>query len=148
MRLENDHGKGPSKMNDLFSPSLQDDLFTASKEANIRHVLVFRRGHAHVVNVIDRDGNPCQPIDIYRRLKYICDTTTETCQHPVGALTTLDRDKWADLRRMLQFGWSWWWSVFFSRDNMELIVRLGPLYETPNRGAISKFLRRQKNLYF
>ncbi|XP_046682241.1 carnitine O-palmitoyltransferase 2, mitochondrial [Homalodisca vitripennis] len=67
-----------------------------------RHLLVMRRGHFYVFDVIDKDGNIVNPDVILGGLDQILDEDDPVAEHPVGILTTADRDYWAKARKHLE----------------------------------------------
>ncbi|XP_066500574.1 carnitine O-palmitoyltransferase 2, mitochondrial isoform X2 [Hoplias malabaricus] len=76
----------------------RDELFTDDKG---RHLLVMRRGHLYVFDVVDRDGNLVRPAEILSHFKYILADTTPAPKFPLGVLTSENRDVWAGLREEL-----------------------------------------------
>ncbi|KAM9762595.1 carnitine O-palmitoyltransferase 2, mitochondrial [Menidia menidia] len=76
----------------------RDELFTDEKS---RHVLVMRKGHMYVFDVVDGDGNLVKPAEIHSHLKYILSDPTPAPAFPPGVLTSENRDVWAGLRDKL-----------------------------------------------
>lgn len=76
----------------------RDELFTEPKG---RHLLVMRKGHMYVFDVVDRDGNLVNPAEIHSHLKYILSDQTPAPAFPLGFLTSENRDVWAELREKL-----------------------------------------------
>ncbi|MBN3302245.1 CPT2 palmitoyltransferase, partial [Amia calva] len=76
----------------------RDELFTDSRG---RHLLVMRKGHMYVFDVLDHDGNPVQPADIHAHLKFILSDATPPPALPLGFLSSENRDVWAGLRQKL-----------------------------------------------
>ncbi|XP_053718488.1 carnitine O-palmitoyltransferase 2, mitochondrial [Synchiropus splendidus] len=76
----------------------RDELVT---DVNGRHLLVMRKGHMYVFDVVDRDGNLVTPAEIQSHLKYILSDQTPAADHPLGVLTSENRDVWAGLRQKL-----------------------------------------------
>lgn len=76
----------------------RDELFTEPKG---RHLLVMRKGHMYVFDVVDHDGNLVRPAEIQSHLKYILSDQTPAPDFPVGFLTSENRDVWAELREKL-----------------------------------------------
>lgn len=76
----------------------RDELFTDERGL---HMLVMRKGHMYVFDVVDRDGNLVKPTEILAHLKYILADATTECSFPLGYLTTQGRDVWAHLRKQL-----------------------------------------------
>ncbi|XP_077292463.1 carnitine palmitoyltransferase 2 [Arctopsyche grandis] len=70
-----------------------------------KHILVQRRGYFYSFDVLDSEGNIIEPSQILSRLNYIMSDTRPPNEHPVGILTTQDRDVWASQRHhLLQIG--------------------------------------------
>ncbi|XP_032756677.1 carnitine O-palmitoyltransferase 2, mitochondrial [Rattus rattus] len=78
----------------------RDELFTDSKA---RHLLVLRKGHFYVFDVLDQDGNIVNPSEIQAHLKYILSDSSPVPEFPVAYLTSENRDVWAELRQKLIF---------------------------------------------
>ncbi|KAG7251637.1 hypothetical protein CRUP_021053, partial [Coryphaenoides rupestris] len=76
----------------------RDELFT---DAAGRHLLVMRKGHMYVFDVVDRDGNMVRPADIHAHLGHILADPAPAAAHPLGVLTSENRDVWAGLREKL-----------------------------------------------
>ncbi|XP_046905849.1 carnitine O-palmitoyltransferase 2, mitochondrial [Hypomesus transpacificus] len=76
----------------------RDELFTDPKG---RHLLVIRKGHMYVFDVVDPNGNPVKPAEIQSHLKYILSDQTPAPAYPLGFLTSENRDVWAGLREKL-----------------------------------------------
>lgn len=76
----------------------RDELFTEPKG---RHLLVMRKGHMYVFDVVDRDGNLVNPAEIHSHLKHILSDQTTAPAFPLGFLTSENRDVWAELREKL-----------------------------------------------
>ncbi|XP_054458825.1 carnitine O-palmitoyltransferase 2, mitochondrial-like [Anoplopoma fimbria] len=76
----------------------RDELFTAEKA---RHLLVMRKGHMYVFDIVDRDGNLVKPAEIQSHLKFILCDPTPAAAFPLGVLTSENRDVWAGLRDKL-----------------------------------------------
>ncbi|KAK6308785.1 hypothetical protein J4Q44_G00202480 [Coregonus suidteri] len=76
----------------------KDELFTDPKG---RHLLVMRQGNMYVFDVMDRDGNLVKPGEIQAHLKHILSDPTPAAAHPLGLLTSENRDTWAVLREKL-----------------------------------------------
>uniref|UniRef100_A0A4W5MWE6 Choline/carnitine acyltransferase domain-containing protein n=2 Tax=Hucho hucho TaxID=62062 RepID=A0A4W5MWE6_9TELE len=67
----------------------KDELFTDPKG---RHLLVMRQGNMYVFHVMDRNGNLVKPAEIQAHLKYILSDPTPAAAHPLGLLTSENRD--------------------------------------------------------
>ncbi|KAM9478271.1 carnitine O-palmitoyltransferase 2, mitochondrial [Salvelinus alpinus] len=76
----------------------KDELFTDPKA---RHLLVMRGGNMYVFDVMDRDGNLVKPAEIQAHLKHILSDPTPAAAHPLGLLTSENRNTWARLREKL-----------------------------------------------
>nr|XP_061790273.1 carnitine O-palmitoyltransferase 2, mitochondrial-like [Nerophis lumbriciformis] len=76
----------------------RDELVT---EPDGRHLLVMRKGHMYVFDVLDRDGNAVAPARVRDNLSWILSDETPAPAFPPGALTTENRDVWAGLREKL-----------------------------------------------
>ncbi|KAM6172478.1 carnitine O-palmitoyltransferase 2, mitochondrial isoform 2-T2 [Erethizon dorsatum] len=84
----------------LPKPS-RDELFTDDKA---RHLLVLRKGHFYVFDVLDRDGNIVSPSEIQAHLKHILADSSPAPEFPPTFLTSENRDVWAELRQKLVRG--------------------------------------------
>lgn len=78
----------------------RDELFTDTKA---RHLLILRKGHFYVFDVLDQDGNIVNPSEIQAHLKYILSDSSPVPEFPVAYLTSENRDVWAELRQKLIF---------------------------------------------
>ncbi|XP_077005725.1 carnitine O-palmitoyltransferase 2, mitochondrial isoform X2 [Tamandua tetradactyla] len=78
--------------------SSRDELFTNDKA---RHLLVLRKGHFYVFDVLDQDGNVVSASEIQAHLKYILSDNNPAPEFPVAYLTSENRDVWAELRQKL-----------------------------------------------
>ncbi|CAL8309459.1 unnamed protein product [Lota lota] len=76
----------------------RDELFTDAKG---RHLLVMRKGNMYTFDVVDRDGNMVKPAEIQSHLNYILADESPAAAHPLGVLTSENRDVWAGLREKL-----------------------------------------------
>jgi len=76
----------------------RDELFT---DAAGRHLLVMCRGHMYVFDAVDRDGNMVRPAEIQAHLGHILADPAPAAAHPLGVLTSENRDVWAGLREKL-----------------------------------------------
>ncbi|XP_046940606.1 carnitine O-palmitoyltransferase 2, mitochondrial isoform X2 [Lynx rufus] len=77
---------------------IRDELFTNEKA---RHLLVLRKGHFYVFDVLDQDGNIVGASEIQAHLKYILSDSSPAPEFPLAYLTTENRDVWAELRQEL-----------------------------------------------
>ncbi|KAJ9579432.1 hypothetical protein L9F63_024456 [Diploptera punctata] len=93
-----------SQYGQLFStariPKIGKDLLFHDKSA--KHMVLMRRGHFYVFDVLDRDGNILPPSDILACMKFILDDTAPPAEFPIGILTTENRDIWAQAREHLE----------------------------------------------
>ncbi|XP_039094826.1 carnitine O-palmitoyltransferase 2, mitochondrial isoform X2 [Hyaena hyaena] len=80
---------------------IRDELFTNEKA---RHLLVLRKGHFYVFDVLDQDGNIVSASEIQAHLKYILSDSSPAPEFPLAYLTTENRDVWAELRQKLASG--------------------------------------------
>lgn len=76
----------------------RDELVTDEKA---RHLLVLRKGHFYVFDVLDHDGNIVSASEIQAHLKYILSDNSPAPEFPLAYLTTENRDVWAELRQKL-----------------------------------------------
>lgn len=81
-------------------PQKGKDVFKTAPDA--KHLLVIRNGHLYTFDVLDKDGNILPPAEIHSHLQYILNDTTTPPEHPVGYLTSENRDVWASLRQQLE----------------------------------------------
>ncbi|KAI5938077.1 Carnitine O-palmitoyltransferase 2, mitochondrial [Manis javanica] len=80
----------------------RDELFTDEKA---RHLLVLRKGHFYVFDVLDHDGNIVSASEIQAHLKYILSDNRPAPEFPLAYLTSENRDVWAELRqKLVSFG--------------------------------------------
>lgn len=69
---------------------------------NARHMVVMRKGNFYVFDTITTDGDIVPTATIYQNLKHIVEDPSPPPKFPVAALTTENRDTWANIRRALQ----------------------------------------------
>ncbi|XP_033644722.1 carnitine O-palmitoyltransferase 2, mitochondrial-like [Asterias rubens] len=88
---------------------IRDELFC---DVTQRHVLVMCRGRMYVVDVLEEDGGIVSGQIIQAHLQFIFDDSASSPpqDHPVGFLTTQDRDTWTRLRQQI---------VELSKDNQD-----------------------------
>uniref|UniRef100_A0A8C5NX02 Carnitine O-palmitoyltransferase 2, mitochondrial n=1 Tax=Jaculus jaculus TaxID=51337 RepID=A0A8C5NX02_JACJA len=79
----------------------RDELFT---DAKARHLLVLRRGHFYIFDVLDQDGNIVSPSEIQAHLRYILTDSSPVPEFPLAYLTSENRDVWAEVRQKLVHG--------------------------------------------
>ncbi|XP_023158527.1 carnitine O-palmitoyltransferase 2, mitochondrial [Ceratitis capitata] len=94
-----------SQYNRLFGvsriPGKGKDTLVQHKKSS--HILVLRSGNLYSLDVLDENGNIEQPNIIYGRLEAILrmDKLSGDSRTPVGALTSINRDDWAEIRQYL-----------------------------------------------
>ncbi|XP_012521784.1 carnitine O-palmitoyltransferase 2, mitochondrial isoform X2 [Monomorium pharaonis] len=66
-----------------------------------RHLVVMRRGHFYAFDVLDANDSIRSPKEIAACLKAILEDDRPSNRHPVGVLTSLERDQWARARTHL-----------------------------------------------
>ncbi|CAK6441136.1 unnamed protein product [Pipistrellus nathusii] len=79
----------------------RDELFTDNKA---RHLLVLRKGHFYVFDVLDQNGNIVSASEIQAHLKYILSDNSPAPEFPLAYLPSENRDIWAALRQKLESG--------------------------------------------
>lgn len=79
----------------------RDELFTDNKA---RHLLVLRKGHFYVFDVLDQNGNIVSASEIQAHLKYILSDNSPAPEFPLAYLPSENRDIWAELRQKLVSG--------------------------------------------
>lgn len=62
-----------------------------------------KNGHIYAVNVLDAEGNIAPPSAIISRLRFVLNdaASQQPAEYPLGVLTALNRDKWAEIRKHL-----------------------------------------------
>ncbi|XP_068095087.1 carnitine O-palmitoyltransferase 2, mitochondrial [Hyperolius riggenbachi] len=80
-------------------PKLNKDELVSHE--NGRHLLVLRKGHFYVFDVLDKDGNVVKASEIQAHLKYILSDSSPAPEFPLGYLTSEERNTWAILRQKL-----------------------------------------------
>ncbi|XP_076447430.1 carnitine O-palmitoyltransferase 2, mitochondrial-like isoform X2 [Babylonia areolata] len=76
----------------------RDELYC---DPTAQHLLVMRNGNFYIFNIFDRDGNMVDEREILAHLQYILSVDDPRPSHPLGVLTTADRDTWAKARMQL-----------------------------------------------
>ena len=86
-----------------------------SRTTDSTHICVMKNGHIYAVNVLDNSGNIESPSAIVKRLKYVYNSPEcqKVAEHPIGILTTENRDVWAKARQHL--------CDTFNKTSLELI---------------------------
>lgn len=74
-------------------------MFTDEKKD---HILVISKGRYYTFPVLDSNGNILPPEEIHACVDYIVNKRCDDAQHSLGVLTSLDRNKWAELREKLE----------------------------------------------
>lgn len=92
-----------SQYKNLFNttriPELEKDRIFHDPSA--KHLLVIRKGHFYAFDVLDASGSIRSPKEIAACLKAILEDNRPPNEHPVGILTTSERDQWARARSHL-----------------------------------------------
>lgn len=70
-------------------------------DPSAKHLLVLRKGHFYTFDVLDANGCIRNPKEIAACLKVILEDDRPPNKHPVGILTTSERDEWAQTRSHL-----------------------------------------------
>ncbi|GIX72261.1 carnitine O-palmitoyltransferase 2, mitochondrial [Caerostris extrusa] len=93
-----------SQFSNLFNstriPQPGKDRLQVFPEA--RHIVVLRKGHFYVFDVLDEDGNIIPPSHIYDLIDHILTDAEAPSSHPISILTTENRDVWANARGQLE----------------------------------------------
>ncbi|PZC83685.1 hypothetical protein B5X24_HaOG207212 [Helicoverpa armigera] len=77
----------------------KDEIFRDPKS---KHVVVQKQGNFYVFDVLDANGNLLSPQEILGNLAQIMNDNTSAAEHPLGILTTQNRDVWAKQRSHLE----------------------------------------------
>nr|XP_021182304.2 carnitine O-palmitoyltransferase 2, mitochondrial [Helicoverpa armigera] len=77
----------------------KDEIFRDPKS---KHVVVQKQGNFYVFDVLDANGNLLSPQEILGNLAQIINDNTTAAEHPLGILTTQNRDVWAKQRDHLE----------------------------------------------
>ncbi|XP_068632490.1 carnitine O-palmitoyltransferase 2, mitochondrial [Battus philenor] len=67
-----------------------------------KHVVVQKNGNFYVFDVLDTNGNLLSPLELLGNLSQIINDSSPKAQHPIGILTSQNRDKWAMQRLHLE----------------------------------------------
>lgn len=70
-------------------------------DSSARHLVVLRRGHFYTFDVLDENGSIRSAKKIAAHLKAILNDDRPPNKNPIGVLTTLERDEWAQARSHL-----------------------------------------------
>ncbi|CAL1532065.1 unnamed protein product, partial [Lymnaea stagnalis] len=76
----------------------RDELIS---DPNSKHILVMRKGHFYIFDMLDKDGNIIPETEVLSHLKYILEDPTPAPEFPVSVLTTEYRDVWTRARVQL-----------------------------------------------
>ncbi|XP_014488998.1 PREDICTED: carnitine O-palmitoyltransferase 2, mitochondrial-like [Dinoponera quadriceps] len=92
-----------SQYKNLFNttriPQLEKDR--TFHDSSAKHLVVMRRGHFYAFDVLSANGTIRSPKEIAACLKTILEDDRPPNKHPVGILTTSERDQWAQTRSHL-----------------------------------------------
>ncbi|XP_026732330.1 carnitine O-palmitoyltransferase 2, mitochondrial [Trichoplusia ni] len=93
-----------SQFNGLFGATRlprhsKDEIFRDPKS---KHVVVQRKGNLYVFDVLDANGNLLSPLEMLGNLSKILNDDSPAAEHPLGVLTTQNRDEWAKHRYYLE----------------------------------------------
>ncbi|XP_071449222.1 carnitine O-palmitoyltransferase 2, mitochondrial isoform X1 [Hetaerina americana] len=98
-----DMSQFPSLFNANRIPEIGKDVLF--QDTSAKHVLVLRKGEFYIFDVLDSEGNIFPPEVILANLKKVIsmsDGQPPSPDHPVGILTTMERDSWAKARKHLK----------------------------------------------
>lgn len=68
---------------------------------NSRHVLIMRNGHFYTLEAMQPDGLPTLSAKVHSQLAWILSQPDALPPHPLGYLTAINRDQWAELHQEL-----------------------------------------------
>lgn len=85
-----------SLFNSTRIPKVGKDIIY--QDAKARHVVVQRNGHFYTFDALDKNGYILPADKLLANLKTILDDTATPSEFPLGILTTLKRNEWAELR--------------------------------------------------
>lgn len=92
-----------SQYKNLFNttrlPRLEKDEI--SYDPSAKHLIVLRKGHFYAFDVLDANNAIRSPKEIAACLKVVLEDNRPPNKYPVGILTTMDRDRWAQARSHL-----------------------------------------------
>ncbi|KAG8229768.1 hypothetical protein J437_LFUL005849 [Ladona fulva] len=98
-----DMSQFPSLFNSTRIPEVGKD--TLFQDVKAKHILVIKKGEFYAFDVLDKDGDIYSPEEIFASLKQIICISADhpaTQKYPVGILTTMERDAWANARKRLK----------------------------------------------
>ncbi|XP_075974466.1 carnitine palmitoyltransferase 2 [Anticarsia gemmatalis] len=81
-------------------PHLTKDVIF--RDPNSKHIVVQKNGNFYIFDVLDADGNLLSPLEMLGNLSKIMNDNTPKAEHPLGILTTQNRDEWAKQREYLE----------------------------------------------
>jgi carnitine O-palmitoyltransferase 2 len=67
-----------------------------------KHILVLRKGHFFTFPVFDESGNILPPDTLYAYMSHITNMKLNDAEHPIGVLTSENRNTWARIRENLE----------------------------------------------
>ncbi|XP_072752082.1 carnitine O-palmitoyltransferase 2, mitochondrial isoform X2 [Anoplolepis gracilipes] len=92
-----------SQYKNLFNttriPKLEKDVIF--QDSSAKHLVVLRKGHFYAFDVLDANDSIRSPREIAACLKAVLEDDRPPNKHPVGVLTTSERDQWAQARSHL-----------------------------------------------
>ncbi|XP_050446529.1 carnitine O-palmitoyltransferase 2, mitochondrial isoform X3 [Cataglyphis hispanica] len=92
-----------SQYKNLFNttriPELEKDVIF--QDSSAKHLVILRKGHFYAFDVLDANDSIRSPREIAACLKAILEDDRPPNKHPVGVLTTSERDQWAQARSHL-----------------------------------------------
>jgi len=80
-------------------PSKGKDYLVTDDTKN--HIVVIHRGNFYTFPVLNNDGSVVQPEELYACIRHILDSNPKEAELSLGALTSENRDVWADVRNKL-----------------------------------------------
>lgn len=72
------------------------------RDPSSKHVVVQKNGNFYIFDVFDTDGNILSPSELLGNLSKILNDNTPKADHPLGILTSQNRDVWATQRAHLE----------------------------------------------
>ena len=82
-------------------PKIPLDVTKCADADQNNHVIVIRKNQFFKLELVRPDGSRLNVKDIENQIKKIYSIAGEKCDVPVGALTTMNRDDWANLRQQI-----------------------------------------------
>uniref|UniRef100_T1KDF2 Choline/carnitine acyltransferase domain-containing protein n=1 Tax=Tetranychus urticae TaxID=32264 RepID=T1KDF2_TETUR len=71
------------------------------KYPDSKHIVLLKKGCYYTFQVLDDSGNLKSPEEIYSAINYVWNVPDDYDKHSIGILTTLERDRWAGCREMI-----------------------------------------------